>query len=270
LPIPTGFFANSGPPNPSADVSLPPIKLTGTASDDLPAVLAAGAGDVSEIFVSLCTREPEGRDAEYLEWHSLDHRPEQYRIAGLRHSIRLVSTPACRMARAFSEGRYDGVDHVMTYYFAQQAALDQFNALSRALTGERRPRRLPTVASGYFGLAGKVAARRAITGADVIPWQPARGAYLIVERGEHSPANLAEVAGIAGIWWHTAAAGAAPEFCHDECTQVTYCFIDDDPVEAARRLRHPLEQRWALGKTVPLMAAPFHMVVPFEWSRYLP
>jgi hypothetical protein len=115
------------------------INLSGTASDELPAVLAAGSTDVSLIFASLSAREPTGKDAQYLEWHSLDHRPEQYRIAGIRHSLRLVSTPACRAARACSGPRYDAVDHVMTYFFAANAALDQFKALSDALCGGRRP-----------------------------------------------------------------------------------------------------------------------------------
>ena len=52
--------------------------------------------------------------------------------------------------------------------------------------------------------------------------------------------------------------------------QVTYCFLDDDPVATAVRLRQPLEQRWAAGNVVPLLAAPFYTLVPFEWDRYLP
>src|ERR1700759_4226372 len=102
------------------------MQLGGTTSNDLPAVLATGSGDVQTVFVSMSAREPSGRDAEYLHWHSLDHRPEQYRVAGLRHSMRLVSTPACRAARAVSSERYDRVDHVMTYYFTRDAAFDQF------------------------------------------------------------------------------------------------------------------------------------------------
>jgi len=246
------------------------MNLPGVASDDLPAVLAAGATDVRMIFVSLTAREPDGRDAEYLEWHSLDHRPEQYRIAGLRHSVRLVSTPACRAARAICDSRYDAVDHVMTYFFADGAALDQFSALSAALGGERRPFRLPTVQAGYFALAGKIAARRAIAGADVIPWRPARGVYLIVEQGAQSPAALADIDGVAGIWWHKDGTPAATGFKGSAGVQVTYCFMDGDPLETAERLRGPLEQRWADGQIVPHLAAPFHTLVPFEWNRYLP
>jgi hypothetical protein len=246
------------------------IDLRGTPSDQLPAVLAAGATDIRMIFISMSAREPGGRDAQYLEWHSLDHRPEQHRVAGLRQSFRVVSTPACRAARAFSDPRYNAVDHVMTYFFADGAALDQFKSLSGALVGGRRPFRLPSVESGYFRLAGKVANPGAIAGADVIPWRPARGAYLIVERGAESPVALTNIAGVAGIWWHQGGAPPVPDFPDNTGVQVTYCFLDGDPVEIAERLRRPLERRWASGNVVPLFAAPFHTVVPFEWERFLP
>lgn len=246
------------------------MNLPGIASDELPDVLASGTTDVRMIFVSLSAREPDGRDAEYLEWHSLDHRPEQYRIAGLRHSLRLVSTPACRAARAFNDSRYESVDHVMTYFFAGGAALDQFAALSAALGGKRRPLRLPPVDSGYFTLAGKVASPRAIAGADVIPWRPSRGVYLIVERGMAPPVGLADVDGVAGIWWHQGGAAPMPNFPDNTGVQMTYCFLDDDPVKTAPRLRRLLERRWAAGQGVPLLAAPFYTLVPFEWERYLP
>jgi hypothetical protein len=247
-----------------------PHRLSGTASDELPQVLATGSTDVELIFASMSAREPSGRDADYLEWHSLDHRPEQYRIAGLRHSIRLVSTPACRAARAFGDSRYDPVDHVMTYFFAAGAALGEFSALSAALSGDRRPLRLPSVDGNYFRLAGKVAARAAMVGADVIPWRPARGVYLLVEQGLSSPVSLVEVAGVAGIWWHDGGKSPVSGFPDTGGVRLTYCFLDDEPVATAQRLRARLERRWEAGAAVPLLAAPFHTLVPFEWARYLP
>lgn len=246
------------------------FELPGRPSDQLPAVLATGVTDVRRIFVSMTAREPNGRDAEYLEWHSLDHRTEQFRIAGIRHSLRLVSTPACRAARAFSDPRYDATDHVMTYFFTEDAALDQFGALSLALGGERRPFRLPSVDNGYLRLAGKVAAPKAIVGADVIPWRPARGVYLIVEEGSASPANLVDVEGVAGIWWHHGGPPPRPGFRDNTGLQLTYCFLDHDPVETAQRMREPLKQRWSTAHVVPLLAAPFQVLVPFEWARHLP
>jgi hypothetical protein len=103
-----------------------------------------------------------------------------------------------------------------------------------------------------------------------MPWRPAKGIYLIVERGAESPVVLGDVDGIAGIWWHEGGAQPMPGFADTSGIQVTYCFLDGDPVDTAERLRAPLEQRWAPGRIVPLLAAPFHTIVPFEWDRFLP
>jgi hypothetical protein len=252
-------------------ISSMTFTLAGQPSDELPDVLAAGTTDVRFVFASMSARQQEGRDADYLQWHSLDHRPEQYRISGLRHSLRLVSTPACRAARLPGDPSLDAVDHVMTYFLAANSALDKFNELSAALCGDRRPFRLPSVHSGYFWLDGKIASPKAIVGADVIPWRPARGAYVILERGETlSPANLIDIPGVAGIWWHSGGAPPIAGFPDNTGLQLTYCFLDEDPVESAHRLRAPLQQRWASGQLTPLLAAPFYTVVPFEWTRYLP
>ena len=52
--------------------------------------------------------------------------------------------------------------------------------------------------------------------------------------------------------------------------QITYCFLDDDPVDTARRLAPVLEKRWSSGEVRPLFAAPFHTLVPHAWDRYCP
>lgn len=249
---------------------MPTRPLGGTPSDRLPDVLAAGTTDVTTIFTSLSARQPEGRDEEYLEWHTLDHRPEQYRIAGLRHSLRLVSTPACRSRRAASAGRYDLVDHVMTYLFADLGAMSQFQRLSDALPADRRPLTLPGVGFGLYRVTGKVAAPRAVTGADVIPWRPALGAYLLVEERSSSPAELVDVEGVAGAWWGEGVAISTPFTVDCLGLQIAFLFLDDDPEGVAERLRDPLQRRWEGNGGSPLLAAPFHVVVPFEWSRHLP
>ena len=73
------------------------MQLPGTPSDEIDDVLATGDGDITTLFVSMATRHPDGTDAEYLRWHTLDHRPEQHRLSAVRASLRLVSTPACRV-----------------------------------------------------------------------------------------------------------------------------------------------------------------------------
>src|SRR5690242_5183409 len=121
----------------------------------------------------MARRHPEGRDAEYLHWHTLDHRTEQHRLAGVRASLRLVSTPECRAARAFSAGDFDAIDHVMTYFFTDQSGLTPFLRLSAALGGaDRKLPLLPPVQRGVYAIEHKAAAPRIKVGADVLPWWP--------------------------------------------------------------------------------------------------
>src|ERR1700754_1691156 len=137
------------------------MTLPGTPSDEVEGVLAAGRGEIGTLFVSMARRHPEGRDAEYLRWHTLDHRPEQHRLAGVRASMRLVSTPACRAARAHSDERFAGIDHVMSYFFTDQSGLTGFLELSSALgDADRKLLLLPPVQRGVYAVQEKAAARR--------------------------------------------------------------------------------------------------------------
>jgi len=247
------------------------VHLAGTPSDQLSQVLDTGSTDVRLAFISLSAREPDGRDAEYLEWHSLDHRPEQHRLAGLRNSLRLVSTPACRAARAASVDHYDAVDHVMTYLFSDPRAIVRFNDLGAALhEAGRMPLRLPTVEFMTASLAGKVAAPGAVVGADVIPWRPAQGVYLLIERGQASGEALASLPGVAGVWWYHGDVAPAPYETDARGVQITYCYLDDDPVATSRQLGEAVRRRWTSGAVVGLLAAPFYTPAPFDWTRHLP
>ena len=74
-------------------------------------------------------------DAEYL---TVAHPRSPTRTApavAVRASLRLVSTPACRAARATSNGRFDEIDHVMTYFFTDKSGLKGFNALFDGVGG---------------------------------------------------------------------------------------------------------------------------------------
>lgn len=247
------------------------VSLAGTPSDQLPDVLATGSTDVRLAFISLSAREPAGRDEEYIAWHCLDHRPEQHRLAGLRSSLRLVSTPACRAARAASADRYDAVDHVMTYLFSDPAALTPFGELGAALhNGGRMPLRLPVVEFLTADLSGTVAAPHAVAGADVIPWRPARGVYLMIENGQAPAGTLADVPGVAGVWSYQGALAPAPYDTDARGLQITYCYLDDDPVATAEGLGEEMRRRWSSGNVVGLLAAPFHTLAPFDWGRHLP
>ena len=240
------------------------MKLLGTPSDQLPDVLATGGASIRFAFLSLSARDPGGRDAAYLEWHSLDHRPEQYRLPELRCTHRLVSTPACRAARAASTEAYDAVDHIMTYMFTGEETMPGFTDLGAALdVAGRMAHRLPSVGYLTGDRAGKIAAPRAVAGEDVIPWRPALGVYVMFERGHASPASLIDLPGVAGVWWYRGKGDAADK-------QITYCYLDEDPVACAPALGEAMKQRWASGEVQGLLAAPFYTVVPFDWGRHLP
>ncbi len=213
--------------------------------------------DVTTLVASMTSRDPDGEDARYLEWHALDHRPEQHRLPGMRGSFRVVSTPECRAARLASEGPFDEVDHVMAYLFADRAQVGPWRDLGGALfQAGRMPHRLPSVEIGVWDVAGMAAAPRVEIGADVLPWRPARGAYLLVEPSGAPAGALVDVDGVAGVWWAR----------DDEERQLTVAFLDDDPLVVAARLRPALEAR----DLTALLSGPFHTVVPFAWDRHLP
>jgi hypothetical protein len=245
--------------------------LPGTPSDEVDDVLAAGRGDITTVFVSMATRHPEGADAEYLRWHTLDHRPEQHRLDALRASLRLVSTPECRSARAVHGGRLDPVDHVMSYFWSDPAGLTAFNELSTALGGAgRKIALLPPVERGVYDVAQRLAAPRVKVGADVLPWWPARGVYLLLEQHGPAPVELLDAEGVAGIWSATSHSVDAQLATAAAGQTLSYLFLDSDPVAVADRLRPVLESRWHGGDATPLFAAPFYPVVPHEWDRYVP
>jgi hypothetical protein len=246
-------------------------QLPGTPSDEVAGVLATGDGDITTLFVSMATRHPDGADAEYLRWHTLDHRPEQHRLSAVRASLRLVSTPDCRAARAASQDRYDAIDHVMTYFFSDPSGLDPFLDLAKALSGAgRKPPLLPPVERGVYSVQTKAAAPRVKVGADVLPWWPIRGMYVLLERGAAAADSLLDVDGVAGVWTASTLAVDAKMASAQAGQSITYCFLDHDPVAVAEQLRPELEKRWSDGVAEPLLAAPFHIVVPYEWDRYVP
>lgn len=246
-------------------------QLPGTPSDDLSAVIATGRGGIGTLFVSMATRHPDGSDADYLRWHTLDHRPEQHRLAAVRASLRLVSTPACRSARAISHDRFDPIDHVMTYFFVDPSGLNGFLELATALGDAGRVRALlPPVERGVYEVQLKMSAPRVKVGADVLPWWPVRGVFLLVEHGIAPVTELLEVEGVAGVWSASAMNVAARLATAQPGQSISYCFLDDDPVDTGRRLQSVLARRWQESDIAPLLAAPFYPVVPYEWDRYVP
>lgn len=244
------------------------------ASDSVGAITQHGTTDVTAAIVSMSARSPDGDDAAYLEWHGLDHLPEQYRIAGMRNGTRWVSTPECRAARAASSNRYDGVDHVVCYLFADPlaAALDTFFSLGADLRhAGRMPRRLPPVELAGWERRGGLASPAALVGVDVLPWRPAHGVYLLVEAGPAvDPGALVGVPGVAGAWTFDGSGTLHDRLADADELHLTVAYLDDAPAEVATRLAAVLQPRWDTGQLEPLLAAPFVTVVPWAWDAALP
>lgn len=242
----------------------------GRPSDEVDAILATGRGGITTLFASMAARHPDGHDSDYLQWHALDHRPEQYRLASIKSSLRVISTPECRSLRAASSEGFDAVDHVMVYFFSHPDGLAEFAALSTALRDAgRSPFVLPPVQRGVFDVQDKLASSQAKVGADVLPWLPIRGIYLLLEEGEAvSAAPLIEIEGITGIW--TASARGSEFSSLPQGQHFTMCFLGDDPLKIAQLLESTLLARWQSQQTRALLAAPFYTVVPYEWDKHLP
>ncbi|MGI8755397.1 MAG: hypothetical protein ACR2MB_05960 [Acidimicrobiales bacterium] len=252
-----------------------PVPAPPTPSDDAPAVIACGGVDVAASIVSMSARSPDGDDAAYLRWHGLDHLPEQYRLSGVCHGSRWVSTPACRAARLVSDARFDAMDHLVQYLVCNplDATLDGFFSLGRALhDAGRMPLRLPSVELGGYRFVEAIAAPRALVGAAVLPWRPNRGIELLVEQGV-SPEplrDLVDVEGVAGVWSYEGTVSMHARLAPTGGLHLHVLYVDEDPVTVADRLRGPLARRWADQALTPLLAAPMVTVVPFAWDRALP
>lgn len=226
------------------------------------------------MVVSASARSPEKVDAQYLEWHALDHHPEQYGIDAIRLGQRWVSTPACRAARAAEHERFDAVDHVMQYHFTDpdQEALAEFFALGGQLRrAGRMPLSLPPVELGGYQLLDRYASPRVQIRAEVVPWRPARGVYLIIEHGDPSLElpSLCEMPGVAGTWRYRGG-DFYERFADTSGLMLTVCYLDGDVVGTANVIGAALADAWQTTSTVPLLAAPLQAVVPWDWDRALP
>jgi hypothetical protein len=149
-------------------------------------------------------------------------------------------------------------------------------SMALALAG-RIPGLLPFAERGVYHVEGKTAAPRIKLGADVLPWWPVWGAYLLVEAGKRPPLELIEVSGVAGAWWGTtmsesqdATRDSRPISTAAAGLQLSYLFLDADPIEVAQSIWAPLEQRWADKTIRPPLAAPFYPVAGHDCDLHLP
>jgi hypothetical protein len=236
-------------------------------------------------FFSLSHRSPTGDDRPYLAWHQLDHMPEQYQLPGLLLGQRWASTPSCRAVRAAEVEGWSAVDHVVCYLMGNPVdeTIDEFMTLGRHLAElGRYSQALPSQYRGALRLLEAHAAPRVLVAADVVPFRPHRGVYLIVEeptdpsgrdaylqrRHVELVPELVSVPGVAGAWTYaTTPAIRRPMFSEGVYT-MTLCYLDDDPATVGARLAPVLERAWENAPVRPLLAAPFESMMRWDWDRF--
>jgi hypothetical protein len=240
-------------------------------------------------FFSLTGHSETGDDRPYLEWHQLDHMPEQYQLHGLVAGQRWGSTPACRAARAAEAGDWSSIEHVVLYLMGNPVdeTIDEFLTFGRHLAELGRfPHNLPSRYRGALRLLETHAAARVLISPEVVPFRPHRGIYLIVDepverdrptqdaylqrRHRELLPELVSVPGVAGAWsFATTPAIRRPAFTEGD-HRMTVCYLDDEPAAVGERLA-PLMTRWAADEPIRLaLAAPFESMVRWDWERFGP
>lgn len=240
-------------------------------------------------FFSLTGHSETGDDRPYLEWHQLDHMPEQYQLHGLVAGQRWGSTPACRAARAAEAADWSSVEHVVCYMMGNPVdeTIDEFLAFGRHLAELGRfPHNLPSRYRGALRLLETHAAPRVLISSEVVPFRPHRGVYLIVDepterdrptqdaylqqRHRELLPELLSVPGVAGAWsYATTPAIRRPAFTEGDY-RMTLCYLDEEPAAVGERLG-PLMDRWAADEPIRLaLAAPFESMVRWDWERFGP
>ena len=238
-------------------------------------------------FFSLTHHSTTGDDRPYLRWHQLDHMPEQYQLPGMLLGQRWASTPRCRAVRAAEVGTWSSVEHVVLYLMGNPVdeTLDEFFTLGRHLAElGRYSHALPSEYRGGLRLLGAVAAPRVLVSAEVVPFRPHHGAYLIIEQPDDASTQddfvqrlhsdilpaLVDVPGVAGAWSYA----TSPEIRRDMFSEGRYriivAYLDDDPASVGERLSDVVERSWAGAPSQLVLAAPFESLIRSDTERFGP
>jgi hypothetical protein len=144
------------------------------------------------------------------------------------------------------------------YFFSDQSGMTGFLELAKALVnGGRKLPLLPPVERGIYQVETKAAAARVKVGADVLPWWPIRGMYVLLEANASAPAHLTEVDGVAGVWSGASQSVDVRLASAPAGQTISYCFLDEDPVQTAQRLRPVVENGGATTASSHCSPLPF-------------
>jgi hypothetical protein len=188
------------------------------------------------------TEVPADADRAYDEWHRLDHLPEQFAIDGVAYGQRWVATPRCAAARLVDDAMLGRARHLTLYLMTEpvEATLAEFAALAVDLRHEGRWfDRRDAVAFGAWSVEDRRAASRVRVRAEVVPWRPSNGVYVVVEddvAGTPDLDALVAVDGVAGAWSFRVDPSLQNPSWRRPSHRVTVLWLDGDPVEVAAEL----------------------------------
>ena len=225
-------------------------------------------------FLSLSRSLGPDADRSYLEWHQLDHMPEQYQLLGLHHGQRWLSSRACLTSRPIALGAWAEVEHMVLYLMGDpvERTLDDFMQLGSDLRDAGRyPVALPSVFAGAGALVSAAAAPAALVTPEVVPWRPNRGVVLVVAEaggGGGDGAPVLSVDGVAGVWrFETSSRHRRWRMGSDEGDyEWTVVYLDTDPARAAGDVCEAVLTGRSGGAAGILLAAPFEALTPWVWQ----
>ncbi len=213
--------------------------------------------------------------ARYLEWHQLDHMPEQFAIPGLPWGQRFVAPPSYVAAGAARDDDVGRADSLQLYFMEEDPArvLAEFLALGRELAGAGRMLPMESRLQASLQLVNTYASPRVFISPEVVPYRPNHGAYVMLEhvddvdavddwvRAQHRDAmpEVLAVPGVAGVWSFASTGAYGIKRSRERATMV---YLDDDPVVVAGRLDPLLVKRWKGAPVHPVLAGPFRSLYP--------
>ena len=128
-----------------------------------------------------------------LAWHQLKHVPELYGADGVLNAQRWVSTKACRDERAIESELLAPVENVISYLLGKPAkeSYDSMLSYSQSLPREvDRPLGGEVLLDSFFDPVATAVAPRVEVSAQVLPWRPNRGIYLLIDQLDADPSSL--------------------------------------------------------------------------------
>ena len=195
------------------------------------------------------TEVPAEAEADYDRWHRFDHLPEQYGIDGVVYGQRWVATPGCRAARLVDDPDIGRAGHVTLYLMTEPVAatLQEFADLAVTLrTAGRWFDRRTAVEFGAWRVDDRRASPRALVRAEVVPWRPSTGVYVVVEDEPGGPPDLGAlvaVDGVAGAWSFSVDPAIANPAWRRPRHRITVAWLDGDAVTTAGGLAQALADR---------------------------